>query len=166
MALVAGVALAAGAGAAAGQSGTSGVQSSRSVDAVAGRTVIAWSAPFARYQERGGPADCGRGQRGLVLFIPIARGPNQRTSCTAEVNQAVMVSPAATTCTPPDRGLCTDFALVNDVRRVRITIDGVPVRLRPFDWVSRQGFRVRQHADSSRRTCTSSAGSPPASTRS
>jgi hypothetical protein len=54
-----------------------------------------------------------------------------------------MVSPAVFLCTVPDRGFCTDTARINDVRRVRITIDGQPVTVRQFDWVSRQAFRLK-----------------------
>jgi hypothetical protein len=53
-----------------------------------------------------------------------------------------MVTPAAVICTVPDRGYCTDTSRINDVRRVRVTIDGVPVTIRNFDWVSRQAFRL------------------------
>ena len=136
-------ALAVGAAAAWGQSAPAGPTVARSSQGVAGRTVIAWSAPFAQFQaERARRSDCSRGQRSLVLFIPAAQGPDQRTSCTAELNQSVMISPAGIICTVPDRGFCTDTARINDVRRVHLSIDGVPVKVRQFDWVSRQAFRV------------------------
>ena len=137
------LALIAGAAAAAGQSAPSGPQIQRSSSGVAGRTVIAWSAPFAQFQARSDrPADCNRGQKSLVLFVVGASGPNQRTACTARVGQPVMVSPAFVICTPPDRGFCTATERVNDVRRVRMSIDGVPVVRRNFDWVARQGFKL------------------------
>jgi hypothetical protein len=144
LALFAAVALGGGAAAvASAQSAPAGPQISRSTDAVAGRTVVAWAAPFARFQaERARLSDCARGQRGLVFFIPASRGGNGRTSCTVSSTQPIMVSPAAFVCTVPDRGFCTDTARINDVRRVRTTIDGQPVTLRQFDWVSRQSFRV------------------------
>ena len=129
------------------QSSPSGPQISRSTDAVGGRTVVAWAAPFARFQvERGRLSDCSRGQRGVVFFIPGSSGPNGRTSCTVPATLPIMVSPATLICTAPDRGFCTDTARINDVRRVRTTIDGRPVTLRQFDWVSRQAFRVERAA--------------------
>jgi hypothetical protein len=132
-----------GAAVASAQSSPSGPQISRSTDAVGGRTVVAWAAPFARFQvERGRLSDCSRGQRGVVFFIPGSSGPNGRTSCTVPATLPIMVSPATIICTAPDRGFCTDTARINDVRRVRTTIDGRPVTLRQFDWVSRQAFRV------------------------
>ena len=107
--------------------------------------MIAWAAPFARYQwDSARPADCARGQRGLVFFIPSATGANQRTRCTVAADQPILVSPANVICTVPDRGFCTDDARVNDVRRVRLTIDGAPVTVRHFDWVARQAFRVSE----------------------
>ena len=147
VALIAAAALAGAAGAA-GQTPPAGPQISRSTDGVAGRTVIAWAAPFARFQvERARLSDCSRGQRGLVFFIPGSTGRNARTSCTVPASQPIMVSPAAITCTVPKRGFCTDPARTNDVRRARITIDGKPVPVRQFDWVSRQAFRMKgQHA--------------------
>lgn len=142
-ALTAAAALAAGAVVAAGQSAPSGPQIARSSDGVGGRTVIAWSAPFAQYQiERARRGDCGAGQRATVFFIPAGRGPNDRTSCTVAANVPVMVTPAAIICSVPDRGFCTDTSRINDVRRVRVTIDGAPVTVRNFDWVSRQAFRI------------------------
>jgi hypothetical protein len=53
-----------------------------------------------------------------------------------------MVSPAAVVCTAPDRGFCTDPRRINDVRRVRVVIDGAPLTIRNFDWVSRQAFEI------------------------
>jgi hypothetical protein len=145
VALVAAAALVGGAAAvAAAQSAPSEPQISRSTDAVGGRTVVAWSAPFAEYLvERSRLHDCSRGQRGLVFFIPGTSGGNSRTSCTVSAAQPIMVSPAVVICTVPDRGYCTDTARINDVRRVRVTIDGQPVTVRQFDWVSRQAFRLK-----------------------
>jgi hypothetical protein len=144
VALIAAAALAGAAGAAAGQTPPAGPQISRSTDGVAGRTVIAWAAPFARFQvERARLSDCSRGQRGLMFFIPGSTGRNARTSCTVPATQPIMVSPAAIICTVPDRGLCTDTARINDVRRARILIDGKRVPVRQFDWVSRQAFRIK-----------------------
>jgi hypothetical protein len=77
-----------------------------------------------------------------VFFIPASKGPDGRTSCTVSATQPIMVSPAMIVCTVPDRGFCTDTARINDVRRVRVTIDGQPVTVRQFDWVSRQAFRA------------------------
>lgn len=134
--------LAGAAGAAAGQSPPAGPQLSRSTDGVAGRTVIAWAAPFARFQDGARPSDCARGQRGLVFFIPPATGPSQRTQCTVAAGRPILVSPAGLVCTVPDRGFCTAAERINDVRRVRLTIDGAPVTIRQFDWVSRQAFRL------------------------
>ena len=122
------LALVAGAAAAAGQSAPAGPQIERSSGGVAGRTVIAWSAPYAQFQARSErPADCDRGQKSLVRFVVAASGPNRRTSCTTRVGQPVMVSPAMVVCTPPDRLFCTATERVNDVRRVRVAIDGVPI---------------------------------------
>jgi hypothetical protein len=136
-ALLAAAALAGSAALAVGQTGSSGPQISRSTDAVAGRTVVAWAGPFARFQaDRARPSDCARGQRGLVFFIPGATGTNQRTDCTVPAGQQILVSPAWFICHVPQRGFCTDTARINDVRRVRVTIDGAPVTVRQFDWVS------------------------------
>ncbi len=143
LALLAGVVLAAGAVAAAGQTAPSGPAIARSSEGVAGRTVIAWTAPFAQYQlERARRSDCQRGQRAKVFFVPAATGPNQTTSCTVPAGLPVMVVASGFVCTAPLRGFCTDTARINDVRRVRFAIDGAPVTIRQFDWVSRQAFRI------------------------
>lgn len=143
LALLAGAVLATGAVAAAGQSAPSGPQILRSSDGIAGRTVISWMAPFAQFQdERASRSDCSRGQRPVMLFVPAATGSNDRVDCTVPLGRPVMVSPAAYLCVAPNRGLCTDTGRINDVRGVRLAIDGVPVTIRQFDWVSRQAFTL------------------------
>ena len=114
----------------------------RQDDTVAGRTVTAWTAPHAKWLwERFKPKNCQAGQRGRMFFLP-ASGPGTHTAnCTVEAGKPVIMTPAAILCVD-DVPICLDPQRQRDVKQAGVKIDGVPLRVRPGDWVTKSGFRL------------------------
>ena len=114
----------------------------RQDDTVAGRTVTAWTAPYSKWLwERAKPKNCQAGQRGRMFFLPAAGPGNHTADCTVEQGTPVIILPAGILCVDDTR-LCLDPRRQRDVKQVGVKIDGVPLRVRPGDWVSKSGFRM------------------------
>lgn len=122
-------------------------------DTVLGRTMASWSAPFLTWAfERSSvdfstrrPAwgDCAKGQRGRMFFLPTSFGGTQRVACTVAAGTPVLMTPAGSISTAPDREYSLDLARRDEVVQVGLRIDGVPVAIRDRDWVRKTGFRLR-----------------------
>jgi hypothetical protein len=115
----------------------------RGTDVVAGRTVTAWTAPMVTWLvERNKPKDCQAGQRGRMFFLPSSTGGNLRADCTVAAGTPVMILPAGII-TIDETRFGIDPARQDDVVRVGVKIDGVPLRVRRSDWVRKHGFRLK-----------------------
>jgi hypothetical protein len=119
----------------------------RGDDVVAGRSVTAWTAPYSTWLvERSKPKDCAAGQRGRMFFLYSSGGGAVRVNCTVDAGAPVMVLPAGIICWDDTRRVvardCLTPANRDAVKQVGVKIDGVPLRIRPRDWVGRHGFRI------------------------
>jgi hypothetical protein len=116
----------------------------RQDDTVAGRTVNAWVAPYAKWNwERFKPTNCQAGQRGRMFFLPASGPGNHTASCTVDVGTPVMATPATLLCSGVrDVPTCLDPQVQHQVKQAGVKIDGVPLRVRPRDWVTKSGFSM------------------------